>query len=82
MAYRELTQKEDRGNWVRAGGYMAHGDKKDFSLLAESFLPSVFSVHQGAVNQPTLHVGLQEMFYEKGGWVNLGDNFIQLFQHL
>ena len=46
------------------------------------FLLSVFSVYQGAVNQPTLHVGLKELFCERDGWVNVGEKCFQFFHPL
>ena len=46
------------------------------------FLLSVFSVQHDPVNHPALHVGLQEVFCEVGGWVNLNEKCSQFFHPL
>ena len=62
--------------WVNKG---AVTKKLHFGWI---FLLSIFSVHQGAVNQPTLHVGLKEVFCERDGWVNVGEKCYQFFHPL
>ena len=46
------------------------------------FLLSVFWVHHDPVNHLALHVGLQEVFCEVGGWVNLSEKCSQFFHPL
>ena len=65
--------------WV---GKQRRGNKKNYTLCGIIFFLSVFSVHQGAVNQPTLHVGLKEVFCERDGWVNVGEKCYQFFHPL
>ena len=65
---RTKKKKESECGYMQVGRG-DHGDKKD-SLWAESFSFSLFfSVHHDPVNHPVLHVGIQEMFCEVGGWV-------------
>ena len=64
--------------WVNKGGVT----KKNYTLGGIIFFLSVFSVHQGAVNQPTLHVGLKDVFCERDGWVNVGEKCYQFFHPL
>ena len=55
---------------------------KKFILGGIIFLLSIFSIHLDPVNHPVLHVGIQEMFCEVGGWVNLSEKCSQFFHPL
>ena len=83
----DFRPKQTREGANFACGYMWEGkqrcgNKKNYILGGIIFLLSVFSVHQGAVNQPTLHVGLKDVFCERDGWVNVGEKCYQFFHPL
>ena len=74
-------KKESECGYMRVGR-ADHGDKKEFTLGGIIFLLSIFSIHPDPVNHPALHVGLQEVFCEVGGWVNLSEKCSQFFHPL
>jgi len=59
-----------------------HGNKKKFILDGNIFFDGVFASHLIWSSTKFFHVGLKEIFCERGGWIRVGENYIQFFHPL